>query len=567
MRPIILVFDLLKFSQYFFKSYPSKTMQRLHFLFFVPFLLFLNNISAQNPQLIPGTTAKPVQLRDATCNFAGTFELGAFIGQSNDHDLDTIYLCFNDSIYVQHNGDVNFSGDPVPATPPGIGYTFYDCPPTISGPDLSSIQGDGCLTPGGSNGIWSYSAGTSGSVWFYNNGILQNTFNAGNPIGLWFAPMTIDAIESFGFESAQVGLPPGPCVNVNTDVSFKVIYLNPIEGVGAFIDPANPCVCRFRPRGGYPQWDLSGRYTMEIELVSDSTIHGQQLTADEQIVNNAFVYFSVPQPGKYRVRLSDGKSCEGTFEVNMGGCDGVNNIQLELADVQSLKNQVVCQPLVVQQFDAAAVTFSLQWDPNLLEFQEIIDLHPNIENFVGGANVFLDQVYAGKLSMLFYNTQNPGTSITLPNGDTLLQVCFKSIGMPDTCTQVMFANAPAGLVFEDVTGAVLPVNAEGGDFCIRSVLDAGNTLKTQHLHLMLSPSLSVAGSPVQVGLDGSDAQANMGALEVWNEQGQLIFKRQIQIENGYQQWTLSTEGWATGVYLVRVQTENALVSSRMLIGQ
>jgi hypothetical protein len=59
----------------------------------------------------------------------------------------------------------------------------------------------------------------------------------------------------------------------------------------------------------------------------------------------------------------------------------------------------------------------------------------------------------------------------------------------------------------------------------------------------------------------------MGALEVWNEQGQLIFKRQIQIENGYQQWSLSTEGWATGVYVVRVQTENALVSSRMLIGQ
>jgi hypothetical protein len=423
-----------------------------------------------------------------------------------------------------------------------------------------------CLTPGGANGIWVSSAGTTGSVWFYNSGILQNNFNSGNPVGLWFAPMTIDAIEFLGFESAQVGLPPGPCVNVNTDVAFKVIYLNPIEVVGVFVDPANPCVCRFRPRGGYPEWDLSGRYTMEIELVSDSTIHGQQLTADAQMHNNAFVYFSVPQAGKYRVRLNDGKSCKGAFEVNMGGCNGTNNIQLKLADVQSLKNQVVCQPMVVQQFEAAAVTFSVQWDPNLLEYKELTDLHPNIANFVGGGSVFLDQVYAGKLSMLFFNTQNPGTSITVPNGDTLLQICFKSIGIPDTCTQVMFANDPTGLVFEDVNGAVLPVNTQGGDLCIRSVLDAGNSIKAQRLNLILSPSLSVAGNPVQVGLN-TDAQANMGKLEVWNEQGQLIFQRQIQIQNGYQQWSLATEGWATGVYVVRIQTENALVSSRMVIGR
>ena len=562
-----MVFNILKVSQYCFISNPSKTMQRLHFLFLVLFLLLFGKLSAQIPQLIPGTTAKPAQLQDATCNFAGTFELGTFIGQSNDHALDTIYLCFGDSIYIKHHGDADLSGDPIPSTPPGIVYAFYDCPPSISGPDFSTIKGDSCLTPGGANGMWVYPVkGPSGSAWFFNNGVLQNAFNAGKPVGFWFAPMTIDAIETLGFESAQIGQLPGPCVNVNTDVAFKVIYLNSIEGVGVFVDPANPCVCRFRPRGGYPEWDLSRRYTMEIELVSDSTIHGQQLTPDVQMVNNAFVYFSVPQPGKYRVRLNDGRSCAGAFQVNMGGCDGANNIQLALADVQSLKNQVVCQPMVVHQFEAAAVTFSVQWDPNLLEFQEITDLHPNIANFVGGGSVFLDQVYAGKLSMLFYNTQNPGTGITVPNGDTLLQICFKSIGMPDTCTQVMFANDPAGLVFEDVNGAILPVNTEGGAFCIRSVLDAGNSIKAQRLNLNLSPSLSVAGSPVQVGLD-TDAPANAGVLEVWNEQGQLIFQRQIQVQNGYQQWTLATEGWATGVYVVRVQTENALVSNRMLIGR
>jgi hypothetical protein len=265
--------------------------------------------------------------------------------------------------------------------------------------------------------------------------------------------------------------------------------------------------------------------------------------------------------------LNDGKSCEGSFVVNMGGCEGANNIQLKLEDIQSLKNQVVCQPLVVHQFEAAAVTFSVQWDPNLLEFQEITGLHPNIANFIGGGSVFLDQAYAGKLSMLFYNTQNPGTSIQVPNGDTLLQLCFKAIGMPDTCTQVMFANDPAGLVFEDVNGKVLPVNTISGNFCIRSVLDAGNMARKNPLRLVLSPSLASAGEQVQVGLDCAGTPANAGVLEVWNEQGQMISKHQIYLQNGNQQWSLSTEGWATGVYVVRIQTENAQVSSRMLIGQ
>jgi hypothetical protein len=306
---------------------------------------------------------------------------------------------------------------------------------------------------------------------------------------------------------------------------------------------------------------------MEIELISDPTIHGQQLTADVQLVNNAFVYFSVPQAGKYRVRLTDGKSCMGSFDVNMGGCDNAQNIQLDLADVQSLKNGVVCQPLVVHHFEAAAVTFSMQWDPNLLEYQKITSLHPSIANFVGGGNLFLDQVYAGKMSILFYNNQAPGTSIVVPDGDTLLEICFKTLAVPDTCTQVGFGTDPAGIIFEDINGLVLPVNAGSGTFCTVSVLDAGHFPDAQGLQLHLLPNLIKAGDLVQIGLEPGAAPLGACLLEVWSQEGKLLYQRKIYLQNGDQQWTLSTEGWATGVYLVRVQTENALVSSRMLIGQ
>lgn len=79
------------------------------------------------------------------CNDAGTFQFGAFGGQSNDISPDTIYLCYLDSIFINHDGNASFVGDPTPLTPSGIVYGFYDCPPTITGPDLPTLLTDGCI--------------------------------------------------------------------------------------------------------------------------------------------------------------------------------------------------------------------------------------------------------------------------------------------------------------------------------------------------------------------------------------------------------------------------------------
>ena len=56
------------------------------------------------------------------CNDAGTIHFGAFNGQSNDIQPDTIFLCFGDQLPIIHNGDASLMGDPNPNTPPGVGY-------------------------------------------------------------------------------------------------------------------------------------------------------------------------------------------------------------------------------------------------------------------------------------------------------------------------------------------------------------------------------------------------------------------------------------------------------------
>ena len=119
--------------------------------FFILLLLFFSwQLQAQIPNGViyngraAGAAPTANDAEKMMCNFAGTIEFGQHFGQSNDVAPDTLYLCFGDSIRILHNGDMDLSGDPVPATPAGVGYAFYECPPTVSGPSLANVIADAC---------------------------------------------------------------------------------------------------------------------------------------------------------------------------------------------------------------------------------------------------------------------------------------------------------------------------------------------------------------------------------------------------------------------------------------
>ncbi len=82
---------------------------------------------------------------NAQCyNSAGTINnISSFIGKSNRHDLsDTIFLCWEDRFFIDHNDDYDVSSDPERATPAGIGYGWYKSKPTVSGDNLTAIKTD-----------------------------------------------------------------------------------------------------------------------------------------------------------------------------------------------------------------------------------------------------------------------------------------------------------------------------------------------------------------------------------------------------------------------------------------
>ncbi|HMQ87002.1 MAG TPA: gliding motility-associated C-terminal domain-containing protein [Flavilitoribacter sp.] len=369
------------------------------------------------------------------CNDAGTIHFGAFNGQSNDIQPDTIFLCFGDQLPIIHNGDASLMGDPNPNTPPGVGYAVYDCKPTITGPNLATILTDGCLNhtsplvlPDGTMipqtlGMWVISQNANGNITLVNNGQVQTSFNNGNlvPTTLWLAPITIDVFSTQGYENDGMGGPSGPCVDVSTAESFAVVYLTPINATDQAVT-ASPTGCEgtFRVTGGLPEWSSLEEYSVDISLSTNPDIKGTVTSSTPN--HNDMVVFSVPQPGVYNITVSDGTSCDFTFSMDMGSCQAVTFV-FPLENVSP--GQQECLDITVKDFDrVSTMQFTIEWDPTVIDFIDIQNANLALGNLTG----LYTEVSPGMLTFSWTDPNLGPNGVTLPDGTVLFQLCFNVIG-------------------------------------------------------------------------------------------------------------------------------------------
>ncbi|HRI59274.1 MAG TPA: cohesin domain-containing protein, partial [Saprospiraceae bacterium] len=401
------------------------------------------------------------------CNFAGTFTLGTFTGQSNDTGLDTIYLCEGDQIFIDHNGDSDLSGDPVPATPPGIAWAFYTCAPTVMGDSYQTLlANEPCLllSPTGAP-IFAFGQ-PNGDITFTNNGNLQDLYNGGLPVLFHFAPITVDNFDPVQtYENNIVGAPPGPCLNANTAVEFEVVYLNAIEESGVSSNFGNDCLGKFRISGGYPQWNSLARYTIDISLAGNPGVKALIHNNADQIGNNTDVIFSVSQPGVYNVTIEDGKSCGHTFQITMTGCNPTDNIVVALPDTIAPPGSNICVPVLVENFQVIGASFSLQWDPTILQYNGVQNPNTSIGTF-NASNLNTQETAQGNLGVIVYNQDVLGKVIDIPDGGSLLELCFTVVGPLDSCSGLNVTNNPTLINIENQTGSTVAVTAVPGQVCV-----------------------------------------------------------------------------------------------------
>ncbi len=406
-----------------------------------PFLLILffgfANLYAQIPteiNILPPDSNGI--FRACSDQYAGTWRRGTFLGRSNDVNNVTMYFCMGDQMQILGNNDADLTGDPQLATTPGIGYAFYSCLPTISGPDITTIVTDACVAvapppaPAPAFGIYvdAQNGGENGDRLFSNTGALQDFFNNGDPVSLWFTPITLDDFDTRGYEAG------GPCVHSNINVAFNIVYLNQIEITDFLANMGNPLAGSVVLNGGLPEWAVSGtnRFynSIIIELINNPSIRGS-ITNGSTFRHGDLLEFVVPQPGTYRIRVLDHKSCPGEFVFTLPQ----DEVEIHIGEGEVPPNQTICIPISVNNFsNVSGFQFAVTWDPTIIRFNQFVLPSPiPINNLLFNVNAT-----NGEFSVLWEGA----TPITLPDGTIIFELCFDAIGNPGDSSYVRITNRP-----------------------------------------------------------------------------------------------------------------------------
>jgi len=399
-------------------------------------VLFLTSLTlnAQNPsQIILDLTESNSTMQRSCDNDAGTISLGNFQGQSNDINLDTMYLCFGDRIFIDHNGDFSLDGDPDPATQGGIGYAWYSCPPSISGLELTDITADPCVLntpPPPLNDLWVYVDNPNGDALFQNGfnidpqTTLQDFFNGGDPVQIFFAPITYDRLAP-GNIPVYEGNPAGECVNVRTDQMFSIVYLNRIE-ISGYNDAGGTedIAGSFFINGGLPEFDGS---TYDVVMVqSGGTIEAEIHTPN--ISSGGELQFTAPEAGTYLITISDGKSCTFQMEICVGDC-----------------LEVIVENRDVMQGDEFCIEISVVNFIQMLGFQGAIKWNPNVIELTSFDNIGLPDQFtpnqgpagSGWITFIWIDEEDGATGgITLADSTAVFELCFRAIGNPGSSSIV-----------------------------------------------------------------------------------------------------------------------------------
>lgn len=375
--------------------------------------------------------------------FAGTieFDIAGFTGNSNDIDDPTmIFLCEGDNLQINHNEDEDLTGDPQTLTDPGITYAFYAGVPTVTGPDLETILTDPFLIPnpaGGAESPFFVTGGTgeiNGDILLQNTGALQDLpifGTPGEPVQVWFAPITIDEFATNSYEEDN-GV-TGPCVNANIDEFFSVVFLNELELADFTIDPDVACEASFTLNGGLPQFDGTDYQSISIALQGDPTVTGN--IDDDEVSHGETVSFSVLQPGIYDVTVTDEKGCTSTFSIDFPVS---NPLPIEASTETVPPGSPVCVEITASDFDnIVSLQTSINYDETMLTFSSFENLNPNLPGLSGS---LFDNGTLVNLSWFDPAAQG----ITLGDNVLLFEICFDVIGTGGDVSPIAFDESGAG---------------------------------------------------------------------------------------------------------------------------
>jgi gliding motility-associated-like protein len=443
---------------------------RLRFILFIIFIInsFGYQAIAQQLKSVKPSETEVIGLRNCATRSPGSVSYGPIVGQSNDGRPDTIFLCYQDQISIKNNGDGDFNtGDPDPLTPSAAGFLLYGAPPTVNGNTFAAIQADNVLSnpPPPPGELWYFMGTPNGDITLYNDGSVNQWFNAGSPFTLYLAPATFDAYTVSGGEYFGQYEGGGSCVKVNTSSAFPVVYLNEIS-MDNFTTPSPTTLSgSFFVNGGFPEFKSNARYTVTIVKKGNpgqvANIFGGPFS------HGSKVSFAVPSAGTYIVTILDGKNCGITQEIVMPQ----GNVSVLASSGSVAYNDDICIDFTVKDFkDLLGGEFAIGFNPNDLQYTNITFPAANPLNLSINGNFGLTEVANGYINFAW--TDPNLSKKTLPDNTIIFSVCFKAIGKPGTQTPVIIKPKKNGAFeFTDYDGTFYSIKNTNGIVTITNPTD------------------------------------------------------------------------------------------------
>ncbi len=145
---------------------------------------------------------------------------------------------------------------------------------------------------------------------------------------------------------------------------------------------------------------------------------------------------------------------------------GVRPLTLIASREEGNEGDLVCVDYSVTGFDdLTSMQFSVNWDPTVLKFENVVVLE-NLINLAASSfgTPLLPTVDDGNLivSWSYFDPNDPGVS--LPDSTDIFQVCYRVIGDCETSTPINFSDSPRPFEFTNavVSGFRLAVQTESG---------------------------------------------------------------------------------------------------------
>lgn len=100
--------------------------------------------------------------------------------------------------------------------------------------------------------------------------------------------------------------------------------------------------------------------------------------------------------------------------------------------------------------DMLGMQFSVNWDPNVLDFQDVENF--GINDITKESNFGLDSAGVGRLGFLWIDNSLSG--VALVDSSVLFSIKFLVIGDPNSATSVSFSNIPTLIELSDENGVI-----------------------------------------------------------------------------------------------------------------